>query len=794
MYTDEQNLIIQHPGGHAKVSAVAGSGKTTTMIGRVAHLLDLGADPRRILILMFNREARVQFEASLQRRLPQARRLPEVRTYHSFALKCITYLVGQGLMQDWPLTTESWKRDALLRGALGKSIPFGAPDSEMLDEFSTYMDLVKASMTTEGDLLSGFPPFFEKAHRAYEAERERRGIRFFDDLLFDLALCLETSETARQMMENHADHIIVDEYQDTNNVQTIILRVVAGTRAAVEVVGDVDQTIYDFRGSDPTILRDGFERLFPGCTTYTLSQTFRYGHALSLFANHVIVNNKVRDAQTCLSSDNNPATEILVVSEAQATHPIAGILSDWCSQGGKLKDCLVLCRLWAMSLPIELECLSKGIPYRIEGAEGRSVFHRREVVALLGYLRLMNGTLGADPNRKATIQSMLSFPAMYITNKVRDRLTHAILGGADAPTVLVSAAYDAQGPSVKNRLRDRADAWRALSVGKTNLPAGNAIEAVSDVLDLKSALTEGNDRPEAQVERQLTIRGVKRFAKRENWSIAAFLDHCDALRQSMERDARLSIDDHLRISTIHRTKGLESDLVYVTGLEEGYFPYFRSAPIEEGLESERRLFYVAITRAKRKLYCGHCTTDDVAKQLLDLPKIKEWRKGMMSRFIHEGKPALSQAVGRLIHSGQPTRGQSAHDVDMVNAYLIRAGRTPGFSRSGAVGRLVHRVTHAFAAAEPEPETRALAHSSPMVGAQRLCQGDVVFGEGVFGLIEKGMKVREQVEASALYQVARVWRSAVSKTETVLLEPVANGEQRTFEQQDGQLVLVEQGPP
>ena len=198
---------------------------------------------------------------------------------------------------------------------------------------------------------------------------------------------LADSELAAWVTDR-VDHIIVDEYQDINESQQQLLKILAGSRAKVMVVGDVDQCIYEWRGARPEYITTRFQLDFPNPENYQLSYTFRYGHQLSLAANHLIAGNKKRDRKLCISHETNPKT-IITCLEEQKKHPAISVLSEWREKNRSLRDAVVLVRLFAQSVPVELALLEAGIPYRLEG--NAQVFDCSEV---LGSDRLSQACFG----------------------------------------------------------------------------------------------------------------------------------------------------------------------------------------------------------------------------------------------------------------------------------------------------------------------------------------------------------------------------------------------------------------
>jgi len=393
--TEEQCKIVHHQGGHAKVSAVAGSGKTTTMISRVAHLLEQGTAAPNILILMFNKSARDSFAAKLgELPLPRAQQLPEVRTFHALGLRLTNSFTKRGHLPQCKLITAEFLLEKYAKASISHVLEQLEGNEEWLskenlESFIAFIDLVKADTKPVNQVFLDLNfderfDYFIHAFKLFEKTRKAQKIRFYADLIYDPVQAMLGDKQIVNWVSDNVDHIIVDEYQDINEIQQQLLKCIAGKRADVMVVGDVDQCIYEWRGAKPEYIISRFEHDFKGAASYTLSYTFRYGHRLSLAANHLISNNKLRDNKLCLSFPGTADTGIHCFEET-ARHPVLSVLQEWKKDKRKLQECAVLVRMFAMAVPVELALLEEEIPYCLEGHE--PVFECREIMALCGLAR-----------------------------------------------------------------------------------------------------------------------------------------------------------------------------------------------------------------------------------------------------------------------------------------------------------------------------------------------------------------------------------------------------------------------
>ncbi len=713
--TREQLAVVHHGQGHARVSAVAGSGKSSTLVERVAWLMEQGVAHQRILVVMFNVAAREGFEQRLRQRLG-AQPMPTVRTFHALGLRLCATLVRAGALPDWRLVSEAWPRQRLCEEALlGVAPELARAGREQLrsevELFSGFVDRVGADLIDAASQferldfdaeLRHFVPAFERFQRL----RERQGLRFFTDLIGDPVCALEAEPSARALVADRLDHLIIDEYQDINPIQQRLIRHLAGRRAAVMAVGDADQCIYAWRGAEPSFMAHRFGEDFPRASDYRLSYTFRYGHRLSLAASHVIRHNHpTTEGELCLSHHANPQTRIEWMEEGRADLPKR--LQDWRAEGRSLREAVLLVRLFSMSALHELALLGAGIPYRLEGRE--PVLTQPEVGALCGHLGLAAGHLFDLPmtERRERVHQMLTIPPMGLSREVVERLEGAILAKPKAAVALFEAAIPAKAhPKQVERLRERAALWGALAAGQVGVSVDALLRRVVSALHMDEGLLFSSGRAELAEERKLLVEAFIRFAAQCGEPLQAFVERLAEYRARPTTPA----GDALLITSIHRAKGLEWPLVIVPGLEEGRFPFYVGGSIEGGGEDERRLFYVAITRAQERLWLLHPgdTTFESWREQGSGEAPWGLGRGRASRFLYESNLALSDAVGSALGAATlPETPLRAVECRVARRYLHALGttlpiehqppRTPGVESSAtgvAPWRRGQRVRHA----------------------------------------------------------------------------------------------------
>ncbi|SOC56151.1 DNA helicase-2 / ATP-dependent DNA helicase PcrA [Chromohalobacter canadensis] len=612
--TPEQRAVVAHVEGHARVSAVAGAGKTTTLVQRVLHLLANRVPPQRMLVLMFNRAAREDFTQKLTHEAA-GQRLPDVRTFHSIGHRLTQTLTRWGYLSSRQLIAADWQRERLLRQAVQMSLEHAddsqrhaALESDRLEALAQFCELVKAEMCAP-ELLHERLDFgdatqhFCEAYAVFEGLLEDHALMTYADLLYRPLRCLEATPEARARVQGFLDHVIVDEYQDINEVQQRLLAILAGESAQVMAVGDANQCIYEWRGARPDAMFERFTTLFGTAHDYPLSYTFRHGHVLALAANHAIRANRRRPDQLCLAAPSTPATRADVAVGSSA---LLDALQQWRGDGRALGEACVLVRSWALSVSVQLQLLRAGIPFRL-AREDRFVFRLPLVQALAGYLALArDGRRLQDPEQ---LNLLLSQPTVFVPRETLTALAHQLAQTQQWPErhdPLLNALKPLQRRNLKRR-------WQLLCElpRMSNWPPAKLLEHVVEATEADKALKRAaSRRAKAEDDVRLLDVLIEQAGELAN-DPEGFIE---LLSQPVE--AR---EDGVLVTTVHGAKGLEWPMVALWGVNEEDFPHYtRETPLDaERLEEERRLYYVAITRARERLLVLHDGGDHRPSRFLD---------------------------------------------------------------------------------------------------------------------------------------------------------------------------------
>lgn len=672
MYTTEQLQAINED-GDLVISAVAGSGKTTTMIGRLVRLILSGVNPERILVLMFGKAASDDFTLRLQQEAQKHQFTPpRVMTFHAFGMKLVRAMEQQRLLPQMKLITQDFEVTKLLRETLAELNATLAseeqldPTPELIQEFIEVIDFIKAStdmdqveefLASGGDmsLLSQFKREFVQGFMIFERLRYQAKVRTFSDLIFDPVCAIRAEDSIANFVGNRYDHILCDEGQDINQAQWSLLKAVAGTRAKVAIVGDEDQAIYGWRGASSKFMHQSFIRDFPGAKVLSLPHTFRYGHRLSLAANHVIANNHGRMDKMCLSLSSNTDTNIeVIMSGMDAGQPVVDAIRNSQEQNRPLSEIAILLREYSHSVSVEAALLRNNVPYRIVGAE--PFFNRTEILAVRGYLQLACGLEKLESGLlRAAINAMLRVPGLFLRSDLIEHLTENIaMTPASAAEILqqcqqsLAASYGQSGFIKTRKLREAIENWRYFIRQSDTMRADAFLESMVRKLDLYAYFTRNGSKSSQSNERMSMVQQIIQTARLNRFTVRGLVDYLDNLNaryESIDRDT-----EHVLVTSVHRAKGLDWPHVILPELAEGKFPSIKDQAESDEIEDERRLFYVALTRAK-ELLTLICPKDPVLQKWSNEFKVghPDIKSITASRFLYEGNIFGSVLVGRQLH-------------------------------------------------------------------------------------------------------------------------------------------------
>lgn len=622
--TPEQKAVIEHPiGQHARVLAVAGSGKTTTMALRVRYLVNrCGVDPHRICVLMFNKQIQTDFAAKLDIMAINSR---IVRTFHSYAHGIVNDAIDRNLL---PVIDNPWLGEnseearrlvlKLIRQAERKRrIPYNSLDAEQV---LTAIELWKSALIPPENAGHHTNEALVDLYAAFEEERLAQNAYTFSDMIPMAIRLLETEPAMQQRWQNQYDFVIVDEYQDVNHGQQKLIELLAGKRADVMVVGDDDQTIYEWRGARPDYLIEIVKSDFNNkpIVDYTLSHSFRFGPLVAQCAQNVMQHNLVRVEKPVIAHAVRKPAEITVLEgEPNALQTVNDQLADIAQRAyRKGEQVIVLGRLYSQMIGFELSLLTRKQPYRVEG--GEPLPKRREVRQLLNYIRLAKGF-----DRRLTRQASEWFlSTVNVPNRKlrRDTLEAAVNEGYAAELTVrefFSALVKAQTSPFQGNPRQWFEGYANVIMRlalRLERPAGEVLLNLVTDIEFDDHFDNYYGRSDTAEDHKQAVAALCRYALSSELSALAFLDHMDALDPGQHAPP----EAQLTLTSVHRVKGLEYDTVIIPDCLMGTMPclidadlgiYDTTGTVPETepsahLDSERRLFYVALTRARHRVFIG----------------------------------------------------------------------------------------------------------------------------------------------------------------------------------------------
>ncbi len=671
----EQKQIIAHEDGHAKVIAVAGAGKTTTLALFIERRLQMGQNPRRMLVIMYNKSAQLDFNDKLKSLMP-AVPLPRVRTFHALGLKIYQSLIEEGVLSPFKeeLISQSEQEFILWRLLQQHANKQTAQEilqdkKKWLDPMMSFMENVKASLEPaelvfkQGDLPQHCA-FFAKVFHAYEDWRQQNCRIGFADMLYDPCTLFSRRPDVAARFADHMDWVLVDEYQDINPIQQFLLQTLAGVRAQVMVIGDPDQTIYEFRGSSAQFMLKYFDDHFNNVCRYTLSTTFRYGHDVAMLSNQLILQNKQRENVICVAAAENSRSEVSLHRHADYAQKTISIIKQALIDK-QPQDIAVLFRLWGMSAPLELALLQEDIPYQMSHQSW--VLQRLELQPMMMLLEMAAGafTERSERSRYQGWLTFLTFPAMKIKRSDLQTVARQLArcSAENSQHEVMPAFANLPLPAISKWQSQQLENRLSLVKLATHkrLMGFQLANAYIRETDFYKGVADSAFSKQQVDDRLATVQGFVRFIARLNLSAA---DTFHYLQQLAQKRASQDKRQGVVLSSIHRAKGLQWPVVILPGLSSHFYPYRNEGELQKSasVESERRLFYVAMTRCIEQLHLVAPSNDP--QQASALAPSQE-----QSEFIHSMAIEDILKVQQAAQQGQAELALSRRVLASVQKYL-----------------------------------------------------------------------------------------------------------------------------
>jgi DNA helicase-2/ATP-dependent DNA helicase PcrA len=635
---DRQREAVLHGDGPLVVFAGAGSGKTRVITHRVAHLVgERGVPPWRVLAVTFTNKAAAEMRQRLTVLLPGGAADLWVGTFHAICARLLRrYSELAGVRRDFVIYDDSDQRAMLAR----------IVRDEGLDERRYHPRQLAAIINRSKHEAVGaevyqptdeFERVVARLYVTYEARMSASGALDFGDLIFRLVDAMNKSPALLAELQGRFDHILVDEYQDTNRVQDLLLRGLCARHRNLCVVGDDDQSIYKFRGADRRNILE-FKRHFSDAHLVKLEQNYRSTKHILRVANAVVGRNLDREKKTLWTDNEEGAKVTLLCSgderdEAALLVKLMGMLLE---AGHARSELALLYRTHAQSRVFEEALRFADLPYRVVG--GLRFYDRAEIKDLLAYLRVVH-----NQDDDVSLLRIINSPPRGIGKTTIERLLDtASKGGVSVWQALREAEHDAsQTASAKKSLKRFASLIELLRqmAAEGHGPAHLARHVLDHTGYAQALQDDDSVESDARLENLQEVLGSMLEFEREAQepTLSAFLELV-----TLQTDAdRVDDDDSVTLMTVHAAKGLEFAVVMVAGLEEETFPHVRGAfegalPDPEDIEEERRLAYVAFTRARQRLFLSYAEARRTYGEL---------RSKRPSRFLAEVPREELEVVG-----------------------------------------------------------------------------------------------------------------------------------------------------
>lgn len=635
---DRQCEAVKHTEGPLLITAGAGSGKTKVLTCRIAHLLELGVAPYRILAITFTNKAAKEMKERVTNLVGAQADSIWLSTFHSFCAKLLRFEVDgfHGYTRNFTIYDSS-DQLVLVKDCLKKL---------NLDDKQFMPRSVLGTISSAKNVLMDAKAFAAKASDFYEQKvadvyalyqeklRENNAVDF-DDLLFLAVRLLQEKEEVREKYQSRFQYILVDEYQDTNHAQYALTKILAARWRNICVVGDADQSIYAWRGADIRNIID-FTRDYPDAASIKLEQNYRSTKTILHAANAVIDNNESRPKKTLWTE--NPAGNKIIHYQAQTEHDEADYIAGVIYNRHEIShepygDMAILFRTNAQSRVLEEKLMRYAIPYTMVG--GTKFYDRKEIKDVLAYLRLLY-----NPEDSLSLTRIINVPKRNIGATTME---HVAAYAEEQSISLFEALSSTDEIPVTKRARTSLENFAAMIFDLLNDIEGKDVLSLIETVikqtgygDMLDKEAEHDPQGESRKENVGEFLSVAKDYMDSNpdGNLQDFLENVALVS---DVDDFESSDSKVTLMTLHAAKGLEFPVVFLTGLDEGLFPHSRTLLDPAQVEEERRLAYVGITRAERQLYVTNAITRTMYGRISAY---------MPSRFLAEIPPQLMEDYHR----------------------------------------------------------------------------------------------------------------------------------------------------
>lgn len=668
-----QQQAVMQTEGPLLVLAGAGSGKTTVLVNRVAHILqDLQVPPYRVLAITFTNKAANEMKTRIENIFGTAVKDMWISTFHSMCVK-ILRRYGLRIGYDNTFAIYDTSDSVMVMKECLKELDLSDknfPPKAMLSEIGRAKDDMLTPDEYEELNSANFRlANIAKLYKLYQKKLKENNALDFDDIIFKTVVLLQTNADVLEYYQKKFKYIMVDEYQDTNNAQYKLVSLLAAKHKNLCVVGDDDQSIYKFRGANVENILN-FENEFKDAKVIKLEQNYRSTKNILAAANEVIKNNSARkEKQLWTGGDDG---ENIFVYNSENEHDEANYIANEIDRkvsefDYNFSDFAILYRTNAQSRVLEDMLLRKGVPYRV--LAGMRFYDRKEIKDVLAYLRFIN-----NPSDAVSLKRIINEPKRGIGQTTMAKAEAlAAQHGLSLYDVLKKADCYPETVRSSAKILEFVNFAEALMAKKNSTDLCDFVEEVIEKSGYRRVLQMENS-----IEAQTRLENIDEFVSvvkeyvntEEETSFSGFLE---SVALVADIDGYDEEQPSVVLMTIHSAKGLEFPVVFIAGLDEGIFPSNRSIVSVEDVEEERRLCYVAITRAKQQLYITHASQRMLfgstqyyapSRFLLEIPKdlTVEFGKKKQTRISEFGSEIKEFAKGFFDTATETGKDKSKSDI------------------------------------------------------------------------------------------------------------------------------------
>lgn len=660
LLNQEQLKPVTDTEGAVLVLAGAGSGKTRVLTYRIAYLIEkCGVSPNSILAITFTNKAAGEMKERIQAVTGQDGMW--VMTFHSFCARVLRNDADKlGHNRNFSIYGEA-ESDRIITRILKENFP---DDTDKKKTIRWNISAAKSiAMTPEqyAVRIKDHPEcdLITQVYTKYEEELAKNNAFDFDDLLLKTFLLFAMHKDVLEKYQDRFLYVHVDEFQDTNKIQFLLVKMLVRKYGNIFVVGDDDQSIYGWRGADVGNILN-FKKDYPDCRIYKLERNYRSSGNILKTANKVIANNAGRMGKQ-LWTDKEDGIEVsyrsMVKDETEADFVLEQIMNLVKNHGYRYSDFAILVRINSITRIFEERMMSYGMPYKVIG--GFKFYERKEIKDFIAYLRM-----AVNPADGESVTRIINFPKRGIGDACVEALIQAC---AERNMSLFDGLMTLDelelSPAYKKKLAQFAALAKDISEKKDDMPLDEYVKYVFDKVDFYSAYDVDDPEGRTKLENidQFLTSVHKACADNPDVKLEEYLQTVLLLTDADETDE----GDYITIATIHGVKGLEFRCVFIVGLEEGIFPSLRSDTTTADVEEERRIMYVAITRARERLWLTNA-----GRRF----RFGKWESNSVSRFVKESG---------LIAAARKTEDRTVHHTVQQ---ALRRDLTPRFAKTAAAGK------------------------------------------------------------------------------------------------------------